>query len=117
MVSFAVGVLAGGVGALCRYVVTGLVQRWSGSDLPLGTAAVNLAGALALGATAGSDLGSTGLALAGGFLAGFTTFSTWMVESLGLGLAPRPRLRALVNLLGMLLAGLALGAAGYWITS
>lgn len=117
MVSFGLGVVAGGIGALSRYVVAGLVQRWSGSDFPAGTAAVNLAGAFALGAAVGSDLGSVGLGVVGGFLAGFTTFSTWMVESLGLGLVPRPRLRALVNLVGMLLAGLVLAGAGYWITS
>lgn len=117
MVIFGLAVAAGGVGALCRYVAAGLVQRWSGSDFPIGTAVVNLAGAFALGAAAGSGLGSTALALLGGFLAGFTTFSTWMVESLGLGLLPRARPRALANLIGMLVAGPLMAAAGYWITS
>ncbi len=114
---FSIAVAAGGLGAICRYVVSGVVQRWSRSDFPTGTVAVNLVGAFALGAAVGSGLGSVGNALLGGFLAGFTTFSTWMVESMGLGLVPRPRVRAMVNLVGTLLAGLALAAAGYSITS
>ncbi len=115
--TFVIAVAAGGLGAVCRYVVSGLVQRWSGSDFPTGTVAVNLTGAFALGAALGTGSGSVAIASVGGFLAGFTTFSTWMVESLGLGLVPRPRTRAVVNLVGMLLAGLALAAAGYSITS
>lgn len=102
---------------MCRYVVSGLVQRWSRSDFPTGTVTVNLIGAFALGTAVGAGLGSVPMATVGGFLAGFTTFSTWMVESIGIGLVPRPRTRAIVNLVGMLLAGLGLAAAGYSITS
>ena len=109
---------AGSVGALCRYLLTGFVQRRTRSAMPLGTAAVNLIGALSLGLAAGAiDPGSaTGVALAG-FLGGFTTFSTWMVETIRLGVAPVPRLRTIANLSVTLVAGVALAATGFYITS
>lgn len=40
---------AGGLGALARYGLGGLVQWWSGSELPVGTIVVNLVGCLAFG--------------------------------------------------------------------
>ncbi len=61
--------LAGGLGAVCRYLAG---PTWR----------VNLAGALALGILAGlapdPDLARIA---AVGFLGSFTTFSTWLVEA------------------------------------
>jgi fluoride exporter len=74
--------LLGGIGALLRFVVDGLVAsrlRW---DFPVGTFIVNLSGAAVLGFLVG--LGFTGdrLLLAGTATIGsYTTFSTWMLES------------------------------------
>ena len=109
---------AGSVGALCRYLLSGFVQRRADSLLPIGTAAVNLIGAFSLGLAAGAtDLGSAvGVALVG-FLGGFTTFSTWMVETVRLGVAPTLRLRAIVNTTAPLLVGVGLAAAGFYVTN
>ena len=60
--------------------------------------------------------GSLGRSLLGGFFGGFTTFSTWMVESVDLGLRPRARLAGLVNLGIVLVAGVTLAALGYNLT-
>ncbi len=122
--TFALAVIAGSLGALARYEVGGWAQRRSGSVRPWGTAAVNLTGALVLGLFVGvtTSQGSPGWVIATGFgfFGGYTTFSTWMVESVGLARDGREALRALyLNLIGLLLvglggllAGLALG--GYW---
>lgn len=107
--------LTGSAGAAARYLVTGIIQERTRSLLPLGTAVVNIAGAFALGLVIGASperLGNLSLA-AVGFMGGFTTFSTWMVESLRLGLVPRPSLRSVANL-GLLAAlGIAAAALGY----
>ena len=109
---------AGAVGALLRYAVSGAVQRSTRSAFPLGTAVVNLMGALLIGLVAGlAEAGSVGYDLGIGFLGGFTTFSTWMVETLRLGLVPRPQLLAVVNLAAILLAGVALAGVGYTLTT
>ncbi len=105
--------LAGAVGATARYGLSGWVQRATRSELPIGTAAVNLAGAFALGWVA-AGLNGFGLAAAAGFLGGFTTFSTWMVESWSMATAGRQgRRRALLNVVGLLVAGVSLAALGY----
>jgi CrcB protein len=109
--------LAGSVGALSRYLISGLVQERTGADFPIGTMAVNLIGAFLLGllAGAGNDLSllTTGLI---GFLGGFTTFSTWMVETLRLG-PTRLRSRGLANLGISLFAGIALALVGFSLTN
>ncbi len=112
-----IAALAGSVGAVCRYTAGGFVQRRTESSMPLGTLAVNLIGALLLGLVAGADGLSHGPATAAaGFMGGFTTFSTWMVETSRLGLLPKPTPRAVINLTAMAALGVALAAAGFHLT-
>jgi CrcB protein len=93
------------------------VQQQTRSDFPLGTLAVNLAGAFLLGLLAGGDDPHSALNLAGiGFLGGFTTFSTWMIETIRLGIPPL-RGRAVANLALTLLAGIMLAAFGYSLSN
>lgn len=109
--------LAGAGGTLARYLLSGLVQQRLDGDLPVGTLAVNLSGALLIGAVVGIDhLQSSATLIAAGFLGGFTTFSTWMIETIRLGIPPLER-RALFNLIITLIAGVALAAAGYSLTN
>lgn len=110
-------IVAGGVGALARYAVTAWVQRGAGARFPAGTAAVNLAGSFAFGVAAGAlEFGTIGFALAAGFLGGFTTFSTWMVETLRLAQRGAGRVLALANLTVLLSIGVAVAALGYRIS-
>jgi CrcB protein len=97
-------------GAVGRFsVMAGLESRFD-RRIPWGTALVNLFGAFVLGAVAGSDpSGSTARLLGSGFLGSFTTFSTWMVESVfmaGNGTRTEAQ-RALLWLAGMLVGGIA----------
>ncbi|HSL25504.1 MAG TPA: CrcB family protein [Acidimicrobiia bacterium] len=110
--------IAGAAGALCRYVVSGWMQQHTQSDFPVGTLTVNLTGSLLLGLVAGADHLQTTTALAVvGFLGGFTTFSTWMIETIRLGFPARRSTRALANLVLTLAAGVALAAASYSLTN
>jgi CrcB protein len=77
----AVGVV-GGLGALLRFFVDGLVAARVGRDFPLGTFLVNLSGAAILGLLVGFGLAGDRLLIAGTATIGsYTTFSTWMLES------------------------------------
>jgi CrcB protein len=72
----------GGLGAVARYRVGAAVAARVAGDFPLGTLLVNLTGTLALGVLAGAAAPASAQLLLGiGFLGGYTTFSTWMVES------------------------------------
>ena len=74
--------LIGGLGALLRFFVDGLVAARVGRDFPLGTFLVNLSGAAVLGLLVGLGLTGDRLLLAGTATIGsYTTFSTWMLES------------------------------------
>lgn len=103
----------GALGAAARYRLDATVSARLPSDFPFGTLAVNLTGSFALGILVGASVADdAALVLGTGFLGGFTTFSTWMVESVRLGelgdLVPLLR-----NLWLSMLAGLLLAAAGY----
>jgi CrcB protein len=121
MIAAAVAI-GGGLGAACRYALGGWVQRRTGSLRPWGTVTVNVSGTLLLGVfvgyLAGHGHGASNLSpLTTGFLGGYTTFSTWMVETLLLsaeGGTVGTR-SALLNLLVPTAAGVAVAAAGYWL--
>lgn len=106
--------IAGGAGAVTRFVVDGTVLTRTGGRFPLGTAVANLTGALALGVIAGASGHTVGLVLGTGFIGAYTTFSTWMLETVLLGESGRTP-AAVLNLVGQLAAGLALAGAGFAI--
>lgn len=100
--------LAGGLGAVARLELASLVARTSNHGFPLGTLAVNTSGAFLTGLAVGSGLGgSVDRVLVTGFLGGFTTFSTWMIETGRLAEDGPGSRGAALNILGMLAFGLA----------
>ena len=107
----------GGAGAILRFLLDGLVSARSGRDLPFGTLAVNLSGALLLGLVTGIALTGDALVLvAGATLGSFTTFSTWMFESQRLTEEGEGRY-AIVNVLISVAVGLGAIALGRLIGS
>jgi CrcB protein len=108
--------LAAGVGAVCRYLVDQAVQYRSASSFPAGTVLVNLTGSLLFGLITGlalhHGLARTPTLVAGaGFAGGYTTFSTWVWESLALAEAGAAG-EAVLNVVVSIAAGLAVAAAG-----
>ena len=104
--------LLGGLGAIARLLVDALVGGRVGRELPLGTLAVNLTGAFALGVLTGAVSGADALRLAGtGFIGAYTTFSTWAFESHRLAEEGRTR-PALANLAGSVVLGVLVAWGG-----
>jgi CrcB protein len=84
-----------------------------GGDFPAGIFVVNLTGAFALGVLLGAAVPERAAFLFGtGFMGGYTTFSTWMVETERLGELGEPAL-VLANLAGSMLLGLGVAALGW----
>jgi fluoride exporter len=109
--------LLGALGAVGRVVLAAGIARRAAGGLPVGTLAVNLAGALALGLLVGAGPSDdVGRLLGTGLLGAFTTFSTWMLEARMLVAGGR-RSRAAALVAGSLVLGLAAFAAGRALTS
>lgn len=108
--------VGGGFGAGVRWITTELVQPTAG--FPVAITIVNVVGSLALGVVVGADVAAS-LAVdiapfTVGILAGFTTFSTWMVDIDTAETPTSSLLIAVVPLivgLGAASAGIALGTA------
>ena len=112
-VELAVTLAGAGVGAVLRYVLGGWVNHRLGPEFPWGTLAVNVLGCFALGLVEGAAPrdGVLLFVLGWGLLAGFTTFSTLMLETLNLALAGEGD-RAFSNVVGTLALGLFALSAG-----
>jgi CrcB protein len=106
---------ASALGAVLRFWLDGLVSRRVAGRLPAGTLAVNLSGAVALGLLAGAGVGHGAYAILGvGLVGSYTTFSTWMLESLWLAEDGRSGIAA-ANVALQLALGLAAAAGGFAI--
>jgi fluoride exporter len=100
--------LAAGVGAVLRYLVDRAVPP---NHFPRGTIVVNTTGSFFLGLVTGAVSGHLGTVLSVGLLGGYTTLSTFAVETMALSERGRGRAAALnVGLSAVL--GLAAAAAG-----
>lgn len=111
--------VAGAVGTLARYWLSGSVHRYSKTTFPSGTLVVNIAGCLLIGlisylfteyAFFGPD---TRAVVFVGFVGGFTTFSAFGFETLEL-FRTGSFVLAGINILGNVIGGLVavwLGAA------
>src|SRR5664279_6550472 len=76
--------LAGGAGALTRFVVDGLIRTHLGRQFPWGTMFINVSGSLLLGILVGlalrhHELSDVRVVIGTGFCGGYTTFSTCLL--------------------------------------
>lgn len=107
--------LCGALGALARYRVDSAVSGRFATVFPLGILVVNLSGAFALGVLVGAAVPHGAMFLFGtGFMGGYTTFSTWMVESERLGEDGEVVL-LLANLGVSMLLGFAAAGLGWYV--
>ncbi|MCK7484434.1 MAG: fluoride efflux transporter CrcB [Bacillus subtilis] len=91
MLSFLAIFIGGGIGAILRYFVSVLSNKYIGIDFPYGTLIVNIVGCFFLGLVIALSLSKIAninqnllLFLTTGIAGGFTTFSAFSYESLTL---------------------------------
>jgi CrcB protein len=116
--------LGGAIGSVARYACSGLAVRWLGSGFPWGTLFVNVAGSFVIGVLAALLTADGRPALGAdaraffmvGILGGFTTFSSFSLETLelarsgALGAAAANAGLSLVACLAAVWLGFAAGA-------
>lgn len=103
--------IGGGAGSLSRYLLSKIINDHVNILFPLGTLAVNVAGCLLIGflfSLFGKVLvpSETRLLLITGFLGGFTTFSSFGLETINL-LKENGTIPAILNISLNLIIGLA----------
>ena len=111
--------IGGGLGSLLRYGLGVLALRQFGAGYPLGTLLANIAGSFLLGLLArigldGKVSPATRLGLTTGLCGGFTTYSTFNLETLSLLADGHLAKGGGYLLVTVVLCGLA-GAAGLWL--
>jgi fluoride exporter len=107
----------GAIGAILRYILSGIDYKLSGGVFPVSTMVVNLAGSLAIGFLWGmfeSVVVSSNVRMFVfiGVLGGFTTFSTFALENFNL-IRDGERSIAYANIILSNVLGIGLVFAGY----
>jgi len=110
--------IGGALGSMARYGCSDLVARLTGSGLPIGTLVVNISGAVLIGFIAALSAPEGRLFvpvparvfLMAGICGGYTTFSTFSLETLNL-LSDGEWAWAIANMVG----SVALCLVGVWL--
>ena len=122
LVQYLVVGAVGSLGAMLRLGVATACGRLFGTEFPVGTLLVNISGCVLLGwfltlIDQRMIIGDTlRLAVAVGFVGSYTTFSTFAFESNAL-LAEGAAIKAVVNLVGSVILGLAAVRLGIWLAT
>ena len=112
--------VAGALGTLARFGVSGLAQKFSTEEFPTGTLVVNALGCFLFGLVwmlAEERLlisGETRFIILTGFMGAFTTFSTFAFETTSL-MRDSEWLLSAANVLAQLVLGVALILAGMFV--
>lgn len=120
MIKYFILASGGAIGTLLRYALSGLTNKAVEGIFPWGTLAVNLTGSLVIGLLWGYfEIENLSLSmrnfLFAGVLGGFTTFSTFALESLNLFRDGEIKL-AMFNIMASNILGIILVLAGFLIS-
>jgi len=106
--------MSGGVGGVLRYLVDGAVGRRANRAFPFGTLVVNITASMLMGLVTGFSFGLSDHALAA--IGGYSTFSTWMLETQRLQ-EERQLRDAVANIVVSMILGLIGALLGQWIAA
>ncbi len=107
---FVLAAAAGGAGAAARYAVDIGIARLAGRRFPWGVFLINLTGSFLLGLVT-ATLPDAGFVIGTGFLGGYTTFSTAMIDAVALW-RDGERPASFFSCAGMLILGILAAVAG-----
>ena len=107
--------IGGGLGACCRYFLSKFLSKKHNMNIPLETLIINVTGSFLLGfLTKLIQPHWIILFLQTGFMGGFTTFSTYMIESFNLS-KEGSVINSLIYLLSSVILGVLSFSLGYYI--
>lgn len=112
--------LGGGVGSMTRFFISEMMNRFMGNHFPHGTLAVNVIGSFIIGILFGifesrlSTIPVFKQLVFIGFLGGFTTFSSFSLDTLNLFLQAK-FISAILNVFLNLVLCLIAVSLGYWL--
>jgi len=114
--------IAGALGALAQYSLTGFTHRFTATEFPVGTLLVNVVGCLAFGILTPllaerahiPEHYRSGIVI--GFLGSFTTFSTFGFDTVDF-VQSGQWVRAALNVAASLLLGCGAVLVGMWIAT
>jgi len=120
MLKFVLLLVGGALGSLSRYLVSGITHKYISGTFPWGTLMVNATGALIIGICWGlfelKDISpQTRIFVFIGFLGGYTTFSTFALETMNLVRDGDIKMAAF-NMLANNLLAIVLVFAGYFLS-
>ena len=111
--------IGGGIGSIARYFVTTIAKNFTNIDFPFGTLIVNIVGSFLMGIVTAlivskiiANSESMRLLLAVGFLGGFTTFSSFSMETFTL-IEKHEIFYAIVNIVANVTFGLLAAYLGF----
>lgn len=112
---------AGGLGAVCRFLLSTAIGRHTKDALPRATFVINVSGSFLVGLAAGFAAANLipsewRVVVGTGFLGGYTTFSTFSTDAVRLLRSRRAR-AAIVYSFGTLVAALAAAGLGLAVAS
>ncbi|HYD21456.1 MAG TPA: fluoride efflux transporter CrcB [Flavipsychrobacter sp.] len=114
--------LGGGLGSIARYALSLFINRLGTHSFPLATFTINMTGCFLIGLLFGMGSkvvwaqGDGWLVLATAFCGGFTTFSAFALENVGL-FNKQLSVTALLYTLLSVLGGILLCRLGIWLTA
>lgn len=107
--------IGGGLGACCRYLVSKLISKMHNFSIPIETLIINIFGSFLLGiCTKLVQPHWEILLIQTGFMGGFTTFSTYIVESFNLK-KDGNFFESLLYMISSVVLGIISYAIGYFI--
>lgn len=112
---FLLAAACGGLGAAVRYLVDLGIARMLGTRFPWGVLVINITGSFALGLLLGMLPGAA-FVIGAGFLGGYTTFSTAMIDAIALWRDGRTRASA-AYAIGTLMLSVGAAASGIVLAS
>ena len=121
MMNYLLIAIAGALGAVARYGLSGISHRMLGSNFPYGTFIVNILGCFVMGLIMKASLTTTlipetwRIAITIGFLGALTTFSTFSYETIKL-LEDGSYALAITNIAANVILGIAATIAGMAIS-